>query len=62
MSSYGTVANILDSDVSQLKLQSHYYIHFWTNNLWKGMNTSFSPSYALNSTTLFFYRNNFCIQ
>ena len=40
------VANMLDGDivVSRLKLQSHYYIHFWTNTLRKGMNPLIPPT------------------
>ena len=38
------MANVLDYDiiVNELELQSHYYIHFPTNTLGKGMN-SFIP-------------------
>ena len=36
---HDVVANVLHSDivVSEFELQSRYYIHFGTNNLWKGM-------------------------
>ena len=38
--------------VSELELQSNYYVHFWTNNLGKVMNSSIpAPAYALNRTT-----------
>ena len=30
--------------VSEFKLQSHYYIHFWTNILGKGMNLHILPA------------------
>ena len=30
--------------VSEFKLQSHYYIHFWTNTLGKGMNPLILPA------------------
>ena len=37
------VTNELDCDivVKKFELQSHYYIHFQTNTLGKGINTSF---------------------
>ena len=37
---HGVVAKMLDCFVvvSEFKLQSCYYIHFWTNNVGKGMN------------------------
>ena len=45
MSSHGVEVNVLDCNiVSEIKLQSHYYVHFWTNPL-------IFPSYRLNSTT-----------
>ena len=41
---HGIVVNMLDCDiiVSEFKLQSHYYVHFWTKTLEKGM-SSFIP-------------------
>ena len=30
-------------DVNEFKLQWHYYVHFWTNTLGKGMNPLISP-------------------
>ena len=38
---YGGVANMLDWDtiVNEFKLQSCYYVHFWTNNLRKSTNS-----------------------
>ena len=38
-------ANVLDCDigVSEFELQSHYYVHFRTNTLGKGMNLLISP-------------------
>ena len=30
--------------VSEFELQSHYYIHFWTNTLEKGMNPLILPA------------------
>ena len=45
-SPFGVIVNVLDYDtvVSVLTLQSHYYIHFWTNTLGKGMNHLISPA------------------
>ena len=39
-SSYGVVDNVPDCNivVSEFKLQSCYYVHFWTNTLGKGIN------------------------
>ena len=37
--------------VSMFELQSHYYVHFQTNTLGKGMNPLYLPSNGLNSTT-----------
>ena len=36
----GVVANVEECDivVSEFELQANYYVHFWTNILWKGMN------------------------
>ena len=41
VSRHGIVANVVDCDivVSKFKLQSRYYIPFWTNTLAKGMNS-----------------------
>ena len=43
------MANVLDNDieVSEFELHTHYYIHFWTNTLEKGVNPLI-PSYGLN--------------
>ena len=51
---YGIVANILDFDivVSNFRLHSHYYVHFWTHTLRKSMNVLIPSSYRLNSTTI----------
>ena len=40
------VANMLDCDivVSKFELQSHYYIHFKTNALRKGINPLITPA------------------
>ena len=40
------MVKVLDSGlkVCEYKLQSHYYIHFWTNILEKGMNTLILPT------------------
>ena len=40
--------------VSKFKLQSHSYVHFWTNTLEKGMNLLILPSCGLNSITAVF--------
>ena len=49
--SWGVMANVLvcGLEVSMFKLQPHYYVHFRTNSLGKGMNPFYSPSYRLNS-------------
>ena len=38
------VVNVLNSDimVSEFELQSHYYVHFWSNILGKGMKSLIS--------------------
>ena len=36
---------------SEFKVRLHYYIHFQTNALGKGIESPFSPSYGLNSIT-----------
>ena len=48
----GVVVNVQDCDivVSEFELNSHYYVHFRTNTLGKGMNP-FVLSYGLNSST-----------
>ena len=42
----GVMAKALDCGivVSEFKLQSRYYIHFWINNLGKGMNPLIVPA------------------
>ena len=49
---HGTIVKVLDCGlkVSEFKLQSCYYVHFWTNTLGKGMN-HLMPHYGLISTT-----------
>ena len=49
----GVVVSVLDRDivVSEFELWSLYYIHFRTNITEKIMNSLYSPSYRLNSTT-----------
>ena len=39
-SPHDIMTKMLDGDlkVNEFELQSHYYVHFWTNTLWKGMN------------------------
>ena len=46
------VANVLDSDivVNEFELQTHYYVHFWTNNLGKDVIYHIPISYQLIST------------
>ena len=48
----GVVANVLDYDiiVSEFKLHSRDYIHFWANTLGEGRNLSPTPGYGLNIT------------
>ena len=52
-SPHGVMVNVLNSniEVSEFKLQSHYYIHFQTNTHGKGMNSQYPSNYRLNSTT-----------
>ena len=47
------VVKVLDCGivVSEFELQSHYYVHFRTNTLGKGMTPPYSPNYGLNNTT-----------
>ena len=44
-SPYGVMTNVLDSDlqVNEFELYSHYYVHFWPNNLVKSMNLLIPP-------------------
>ena len=43
---HGVVVKVLDCRIiqSEFKLQSCYYVHFWTNTLGKGMNPLILPS------------------
>ena len=43
---HGIVAKVLEYEiiVRKFKLQFHYYVHFWTNALRKGMNSITSPA------------------
>ena len=36
----GVMVKVIDFEivVNEFELQSHYYVHFWTNTLGKGMN------------------------
>ena len=56
---WDVVANVLDFDtvVTKFKLQSCYYVHFWTNTLEKGKNCLISPAMGL-----FFYKDGFGIK
>ena len=40
----GGAADILHYNISDFKLQSCYYIHFWTDTLGKGMNPLILPA------------------
>ena len=51
-SPHGVINNMLDSDISQFKLQSCYYLHFQTNNPWEIYEPLYSSNYSLNSTTI----------
>ena len=50
----GVMVNALNCRivVSEFELQLHYYVHFRTNALGKGMNPPYPFRYGLNSTTL----------
>ena len=45
VSHHGIVANMFDCNLigSEFKLQSYYWIHFWTNTLEKDMNPLIHP-------------------
>ena len=42
----GVMVKAMDCEivVSEFELQLHYYIHFWTNTLGKGMNLLILPA------------------
>ena len=48
--------------VRVLELQSHYYVHFRTNTLGKGMNPLILPAMGEIASLLFFWNNNFGIK
>ena len=54
MSSHTTLAKVPDCGlkVSEFKIQSYCYIHFWTNTFEKALNIFIPLSYGLNSTTI----------
>ena len=56
--------DVLNYDIvlSKFKLQLHYYVHFWTNALEKGMNSFIPASYGLNSIMTIFFKNGFDIE
>ena len=43
---HGVIVKAMDCEivVSKFKLQSGYYVHFWTNTLGKGMNPFILPA------------------
>ena len=43
---WGVLVNVMNYDigVSDLKLHSRYYVHFWTNAFKKGMNSLIPPA------------------
>ena len=43
--------------VSEFEFQLHYYVHFETNTLGKGMNPSYPTNYGLNSNTAVLLEN-----
>ena len=47
---------------SEFEHQSHYYVHFWTNTLGKGMNSFISPSIDWIVTLLSFHKDSFDIE
>ena len=60
----GVVANELDCDflVSEFELLLFYYLHFWTNTCWKGMNLIISPGMDKIVPRQFFYKDAFGIR
>ena len=54
----GVMAKELDSGlkVSNIELQSGYYVHFQANSLGEGIQRLYLPSYTLNSFTAVFLR------
>ena len=49
-------------ELSKFELQSHYYVHFWTDTLRKGMNSVITPAVDYIVPPLFFYMDSFSIQ
>ena len=43
---HGVMVKVMDCRivVSEFKLPSHYYVHFWSNTLGKGMNPLILPA------------------
>ena len=52
----GIMAKVLygNLEVIEFKLQSYYYVHFYTNTIEKGMKVLIPPSYKLSSATTVF--------
>ena len=50
---HSVMVKVLDCGivVSEFELQSHYYVHFRTNTIGKGMNPLIPPRYVLYSIT-----------
>ena len=48
--------------VSEFELQSHYYVHFRTNTLWKVMNPLILPAMGYIVPLLFIYKDGFGIK
>ena len=48
--------------VSEFEFQSHYYVHFRTNTLGKGMNPLILPAMGQRVPLLFFYKDGFGIK
>ena len=63
-SHHGIVINRLDCNiiVSKFKLQSHYYVHFRTNTVRKGMKPFISLAMGWIIPLLFFYKDGFGIE
>ena len=57
--SSGIVANMLNCNiiVSKFELQSHYYVHFWTNTLGKNKNSLISPAIGHTIPILSFFKD-----
>ena len=61
---HGVIVKVLDCGivVSEFELQLHYYVHFQTNTLGKGMNLLILPAMGYKASLLFFKKDGFGIK